>query len=61
MEDVLQIDQVDEAAARTRRVTVKNAVRAYGPLSNEHPPILSLEQAAKMALRPKSPSRAKCW
>jgi hypothetical protein len=33
-----------------RRVTIKNAVRAYAPLSAEFPPILSLNQAAKMAL-----------
>jgi hypothetical protein len=42
--------QSDLEKARTRRVTVRNAARSYGPLGTEYPPIMSLKQAAKLAL-----------
>lgn len=50
---VIEVEAVmekDVETSRTRRVTLKNAARSYGPLGAECPPILSLEQAAKLAL-----------
>ena len=34
-------------AARTRRVTLRNVARAFGPLSDQYPPVMTLGEAAK--------------
>jgi hypothetical protein len=50
MNSVLLRQDAGDVAGGTRRVTKKNVGRAFGPLSDKYPPILSLELAAEIAL-----------